>query len=156
MLNIRWMKPRHTGTVARISRDLSEAEITAHLRDSNTISMILCDETETEIGAFVVYKFAHKSYELIHIETTPGQERKGNARQLIQRVQEKARDAGGRRDLIFASVPEDRLPAQLFLRELGFLAVAVEGDSYRFRWTAADGEQHMQGSSNERVFRSGS
>jgi len=86
---------------------------------------------------YMVYEILSDRYELLRLAVAAKHQGKGVGRQLVERLTRKRT----RRRFVSANVRESNLPAQKFLRSLGFLAVRVlrgefgSEDGYRFEYT---------------------
>jgi ribosomal protein S18 acetylase RimI-like enzyme len=89
------------------------------------------------VQGYVLYLLGRHEVEIARLAVWPSQQRKGIGADLVRPLADRLH---GRRSQVVALVPDDRLPAQLFLRKLGFRATRIEAgddqDHYRFVYEA--------------------
>lgn len=142
-VEIRWLIRRDMNEVLQIERDSfenawSEEDFLCCLRQRNCIGMVA--EHEGQVVGFVIYELHKARLRVLNIAVAVSFRRQGVGTQLIQRLVEKLSQQ--RRQEILLEVRESNLPAQLFYKSLGFLAVCVlrryyddtEEDAYVMRY----------------------
>ncbi len=110
------------------------------LRELGKRSMIgiVAEEREAVIG-FMVYELLKNHHNLTKLGVHPKYRRRGVGRALIEKLQ-----SSRKRRRIVTVAHERNMPALLWLRALGFVAVGVDrqmfddgSDGIRFEWTHA-------------------
>ncbi len=142
--HLRWMIRRDLDAVVAIEDASFEYAWTAEdfadaLRQSNVIGVIA--EFGDEVVGYVVYELHKDELRILNLAVAPNRRRLGVGTQLVQRMIAKLHEA--RRDRLALRVRERNLPAQMFLRSLGFIAEEVisgyyednDEDAYQFSWS---------------------
>lgn len=132
---IRWMIRRDMPEVMAIDEACfwnpwEEKEWIAIQRERATITHIAEYDNQV-IGAMVV-TLNRTKIELVKIMVAPEFQRQLVGDLLIAKLRGKMNST---RNRITSVVPDDNLPAHLFLRAMGFVATAVEDDFYLFELT---------------------
>lgn len=121
----------------------TEEDFVKCLKQRNCIGMVAeRQKTFGRIGGFMLYELHKKRMHLLNFAVDPSLHRSGIGRQMISRLVDKLSDE--RRTSITCEVRESNLPAQLFLKRMGFKATLVlkgfyeetpQEDAYLFRYT---------------------
>lgn len=134
---IDWMIRRHMPEVLEVERHRpekpwEEEDFLRRLRQRNCIGMV-ADKGSHVLG-FMVYELLPQRINVLRFAVHPDHRRQQVGRQLIDKLKYKL--SSHRRTRIDFRVREANLPAQLFLRAMGFLAVEVLRDTeeYLFRY----------------------
>lgn len=140
--HIRWMISRDVPEVLQIERLASglgwnEETLLAVLRNRNSVGMIAepYDNADIIKGFFVYELFKHK-IQILNLCVHPEWQRSGIGVAIADKLKSKL--STHRRTMLFADVPEDKLPMQLFLRSQGFKCIAIAGNVYRFTFQGGD------------------
>jgi ribosomal-protein-alanine N-acetyltransferase len=131
-IHIRWMIRRDMPEVATIEREAfefpwSEEDFTRCLRQRNCIGMVA--EMAESVVAFMIYELHRTRLHVLNFAVRRSHRRLGIGRQMVDRLIGKL--SPERRDRILLEVRERNLPAQLFFRDSGFMAVSVLKDFYQ-------------------------
>ena len=131
MAHIRWMIRLDMPQVLEIENQSfefpwSEEEFIRCLRQRNCIGMV-SEEDEQVIG-FMIYELHKNRLHLLNLAVLPGNRNNGVGRSMIAKLQGKL--SADRRNRIMLEVREKNLPAQLFLKKLGFRAISILRDFY--------------------------
>lgn len=127
----RWMIRGDMPEVYRIERAAfeipwSEEDFFGHLRQRNCIGKVA--EHDGRVVGYVVYTLHKQHLELLNLAVAPEHKREGVGRSTIEKLKRPLRPECRR--WITTLVRETNLDAQLFLRTMGFEAVAVIRDHY--------------------------
>ncbi len=130
-IHIRWMIRRDMMEVLRIESasfefPWSEEDFIRCLRQRNCIGMVA--EHHERVVGFMIYELHKSKLHIINFAVHPAFRRQGVGQHMAQKLVGKL--SPQRRDRILLEVRETNLPAQLFFRSLGFLAVSVLRDYY--------------------------
>ena len=143
-IKIDWMIRADMPAVVAIEQDsfefpCTENEFLMMLRQRNCIGLVA--KRDCEVQAFALYELQRHSFELLNIAVDPKYRRSGIGSYIVSKLIGKLSTT--RRRSITAVVRESNLPAQLFLRAVGFRAVEVlrghyvqhsEEDGYRMEY----------------------
>ncbi len=153
-MHVRWMIRRDMNEVLGIEQEAfefpwSEEDFTRCLRQRNCIGMVA--EIADSVVAFMIYELHRTRLHVLNIAVARSHRRLGIGTQMMRKLAGKL--SPDRRDRIVLEVRERNLPAQLFLRAQGFLAISVLKDFYQdttedaylmqLDWQAASGQQAM-------------
>jgi ribosomal-protein-alanine N-acetyltransferase len=121
---IRWLIRRDMPRVLEIERESfdfpwSEEIFVQELRQRNCIGMVV--EYRERVIGFVVYNLHRSTFDILNLAVAPEFRRQGVATQILERMRYKLRQQ--RQHTLSATVRERNLPAQLFFRTKGFVAV---------------------------------
>lgn len=119
-----WMSPRHYHTAA-LAMGIAEERVRWLLEDADTTGLVAGG---IGVKAACLYTHYPAAIEILHFGVRPQYRRCGWGRALMDRLKLKL---GHTRSRLLIDVPDDNLPAHLFLRSLGFTA-SPHGDTYRF------------------------
>lgn len=130
-VHIRWMIRRDIPAVLRIEGFTAEYpwkedEFLMRLRERNCIGMVA--ELDDAILGFMVYEHHPTRYDLTNLAVHPDYVRHGIGTQLVEKMKDKLNPV--RRTAIDVMVRETNLPAQFFLRDMGFRANRVSRGYY--------------------------
>lgn len=131
-VHVRWMIRRDMPEVMGIEEQSfefpwGEEDFIGCLRQRNCIGMVA--ETAEAVVGFVVYELRRESIHVLNLAVARTHRRLGVGAMLVEKIVGKlAPDHRGR---VCLEVRERNLPAQLFFRSNGFLAVSVLKDFYR-------------------------
>lgn len=130
-IHIRWLIRRDLAAVLEIESSSfefpwQEKTFIDTLRQRNCIGMVA--EHECDVAGFMIYELRRTSISLLSIAVHPDYRRIGIGTALIAKLLTKLNHV--RRNQIDVQVRETNLGAQLFLRDLGFRAVAVVSNYY--------------------------
>jgi ribosomal-protein-alanine N-acetyltransferase len=130
-VHIRWMIRRDMPEIIAIeSRSFEfpwcEDDFVRCLRQRNCIGMV-AEQGERVVG-FMIYELHKTRLHVLNFAVHPDHQRRGVGRQMIEKLMGKLTHQ--RRTRILLEVRERNLPAQLFFRSLGFLAISVLRDFY--------------------------
>ena len=125
-VNIRWMLRRDMKEVLEIESDCfefawDEDDFMQCLQQRNCIGMVA--EYQGRVVGFMIYELQKTKIHLLNVATLKEFRRKGVGAQLVAKLIAKL--GNQRRSRIILEVRETNLPAQLFLRSLGFLAIDI-------------------------------
>jgi ribosomal-protein-alanine N-acetyltransferase len=131
-IQVRWMIRRDMPEVLEIEQasfefPWSEEDFTECLRQRNCIGMVA--EMAESVVAFMIYELHRSRLHVLNFAVRRSHRRLGIGRQMIERLVGKL--SGDRRDRILLEVRERNLPAQLFFRDSGFMAVSVLKNFYQ-------------------------
>ena len=131
-VHVRWMIRRDMHEVLTIENEAfefpwSEEDFARCLRQRNCIGMVA--EMSDSIVAFTVYELHRARLHVLNFAVLRSHRRLGIGTQMINKLTAKL--APDRRNRIALEVRETNLPAQIFFRSLGFLAVSVLKDFYQ-------------------------
>lgn len=142
-VQIRWLIRRDMAEVLEIERASfdnawTEEDFLCCLRQRNCIGMVA--EHDQRVVGFIIYELHKARLRVLNIAVDPEFRRQAVGTQMIGRLVEKLSQQ--RRREIVLEVRESNLPAQLFYKSLGFLAVCVlrrhyddtEEDAYVMRY----------------------
>lgn len=129
--HIRWMIRRDMFDVLDIEQrsfefPWDEDAFIRCLRQRNAIGMVI--EKDERIVGYVIYELHRTRLHIINFAVHPDFRRAGVGQQMIGKLIGKL--APQRRSQILLEVRETNVPAQLFFRKMGFLAVSVLKDFY--------------------------
>lgn len=135
-VNFSWLIRRDLPDVLRIEDAVfphpwDEAAFLECLRHRNCIGLLARDVSGEAVG-YMVYEMHKTRLVLLTLAVAPGRQREGVGRALMKRLLVKLHP--DRRTSISARVRERNLPAQLFLRSLGFRCVSIDRDGYAAEW----------------------
>lgn len=124
--HIRWMIRRDMPEVLAIEKasfdvPWTEDEIIKMLRQRSVIAQVV--ECRGEVVGFCIYELQKHRLEIINLAVKPDCRRLGVGRAVIDKLAQKL--ALKRRNRLCMLVRETNLPAQLFLKAVGFVATAV-------------------------------
>ncbi len=130
-VHVRWMVRRDFPEVMAIEQACfefpwDEKDFETCLRQRNCIGMVA--EHEGRVVGFMIYEIPKNRIHLLNIATAPEFQHQGVARQMVQKLIGKL--ASQRRTKISLEVRETNLPALVFFRALGFLAVQTLKNHY--------------------------
>ena len=130
-VSIRWMLRRDMEEVLEIENECFEFawvedDFMRCLRQRNCIGMVA--EYQGRVVGFMIYELLKTKIHLLNVATFSEFRRKGVGTQLVAKLIAKL--GNQRRSRITLEVRETNLPAQVFLRSLGFLAVDILRDFY--------------------------
>ena len=147
--HIRWLIRRDMPEVLEIERESfaqpwDDDDYVRCLRQPNVIGKVL--EEDEEVVGYMLYELHKTSLRILRLAVDPWHRRRAVARQLIESLIHKL--APARRTVLAINVRESNLVAQLFLRRLGFTAVAIDQrfysdtdeDAYCFEFWCAETE----------------
>ena len=126
-ITVRWMCRKDMKDVLRIERESfdehawSEEQFMACLQNRNCIGMVA--EYQGKVVGFMIFETQKTKILLRTVATLSKFRRKGVASQMIDKL--KKRLGRQRCNQIMLEVRETNLPAQLFLRSLGFRATDI-------------------------------
>ena len=125
-VNIRWMLRRDMKEVLEIESECfefawNEDDFVRCLQQRNCIGMVA--EYQGRVVGFMIYELQKTKIHLLNVATLKEFRRKGIGAQLVAKLIAKL--GNQRRSRIVLEVRETNLPAQLFLRSLGFLAIDI-------------------------------
>ncbi len=131
-IQVRWMIRRDMPEVLEIEQGSfefpwSEEDFTYCLRQRNCIGMVA--EMAESVVAFMIYELHRTRLHVLNFAVRRSHRRLGIGRQMVDRLIGKL--SPERRDRILLEVRERNLPAQLFFRESGFMAISVLKDFYQ-------------------------
>jgi ribosomal-protein-alanine N-acetyltransferase len=106
----------------------TEDDLLKCLKQRNCIGMIA--ENDSQVVGFMVYELHANRLHLLRIAVDPDHRRTGIGSEIINRLVGKLSVL--RRKRITVDVPEESLPAQLFLASHGFRAMSFVANAYRF------------------------
>ena len=130
-VNIRWMVRRDMQEVLEIERECfefawTEEDFVRCLRQRNCIGMVA--EYHGRVVGFMIYELPKNRIHLLNAATLKEFRRKGVGTQMVTKLIGKL--GPQRRSRVALEVRETNLPAQLFLRSLGFKATEIVRDFY--------------------------
>lgn len=130
-VHTRWIVRCDMPEVMAIERDSfaapwSEGELLAVLKRRNTIGMVA--EARDRIVGYMVYELHPDDLWVLNLAVAPDMRRRDVGRQMVAKLVDKL--SAHRRRALHLRVRESNLPAQLFLRAVGFHAETVERDWY--------------------------
>ncbi len=105
----------------------SEEDFTRCLRQRNCIGMVA--EMAESVVAFMIYELHRSRLHVLNFAVLRSHRRLGIGSQMLQKLVGKL--SPERRNRILLEVRERNLPAQLFFRSNGFLAISVLKDFYQ-------------------------
>ena len=122
-VHLDWMIRRHMPEVNEIEQKSnrfpwSEEDFIRCLRQRNCIGMVA--EHADRVVGYMIYELHKKRLHLLKFAVHPDFRRQGVGRQMMKKLIDKL--APQRRTGVTLEVPESNLPAQLFLKEMGFEA----------------------------------
>ena len=125
-VNIRWMLRKDMKEVQEIESECfefawDEDDFMQCLRQRNCIGMVA--EYQGRVVGFMIYQLQKSKIHLLNVATLKEFRRQGVGTQLVTKLISKL--GNQRRSRITLEVRETNLPAQLFLRSLGFLAIDI-------------------------------
>ncbi len=139
-IDVRWMIRRDIPEAILIAQGVEcepspweERHFLHHLRKREVIGLVA--EHRDRIVGFMLYELKPTSIVILGLAVSPWHREKGVGRKLVGRLV--ARLEVGRRDRITLVLRETNLPAQKFLRSLGFRGTLVARN--HFRDTGEDG-----------------
>ena len=126
-LHIRWTMRRDMAEIvaleaASYETPWTEQDFLRCLRQRNCIGFVAV--RADEVVGYVVYEMHAASLEVLNLAVAPDCRRQGVGAKLVDKVVSKI--YSGRRTRVEVAVREGNLAAQLFLRDSGFKATAVE------------------------------
>ena len=130
-VHIRWMIRRDMPEVLEIETQnfefpWCEEDFIRCLRQRNCIGMVAeCDE---RVVGFMIYELHKTRLHVLNFAVASEYQRRGVGRQMIAKLISKL--SNQRRTRLVLEVRETNLEAQLFFREMGFLATRVLRDFY--------------------------
>ncbi len=130
-LQIRWLIRRDMPEVLAIEQESfehawSEEEFLCILRQQNCIGMVA--EIDHEIVGFMIYELHKSNLHVLNFAVAKQYRRKGIGAQMVDRLIDKL--SLQRRKEILLEVRERNLSAQMFFKELDFMAVTVLRNHY--------------------------
>jgi [ribosomal protein S18]-alanine N-acetyltransferase len=153
-VHIRWMIRRDMPEVLAIEKAAfpfrwTEEDFIHYLRKRNCIGMVAelpSPDNDGKVAGFMLYELYKSRLEIINFAVDPKVSRRTVGAQMVAKLVDKL--SSHRRTHVALSVRENNLPAHLFFRSQGFLAVEVlrghyedsGEDGYRFvrRFQGAD------------------
>ena len=125
-VSIRWMRWKDMKEVLEIENECFEFawvedDFVRCLQQRNCIGMVA--EYQGRVVGFMIYELQKTKIHLLNVATLKEFRRKGVGAQLVAKLIAKL--GNQRRSRILLEVRETNLPAQLFLRSLGFLAIDI-------------------------------
>lgn len=125
-VHIRWMIRRDMPEVLQTEQtsfdySWTEEDFLRCLRQRNCIGMV-AEQGEKVVG-FMIYELHKAKLHILNFAVHPGQRRQGIGAQMVAKLISKL--SSHRRTRITLEVRETNLPAQLFFRSQGFLALKV-------------------------------
>ncbi len=131
-VHVRWMIRRDMPEVLAIEEEAfefpwSEEDFTRCLRQRNCIGMVA--EMAESVVAFMIYELHRSRLHVLNFAVLRSHRRLGIGSQMLQKLVGKL--SPERRNRILLEVRERNLPAQLFFRSNGFLAISVLKDFYQ-------------------------
>lgn len=129
--HVRWMNFCDVAGVSAVDRcsfgaTLGKEAVHDHLCKQHCYGVVA--EHQYDITGFMLYTVSDRRYVINRIAVQQTYRRKGIAKQFVNWLSRKLHP--GQRDRISLHVPEDNLPAQLWLRSIGFKAQSVLTDFY--------------------------
>ena len=130
-VHIRWMIPRDMPEVLNIERKSfeftwSEDDFIRCLRQRNCIGMVA--EEEDKVIGFMIYELHKDCLHIINFAVHPKHRRKRVGFGMIAKLKSKL--SHERRNKILLEVRETNLEAQLFFKQMRFIATKVLRDNY--------------------------
>jgi ribosomal-protein-alanine N-acetyltransferase len=131
-IQVRWMIRRDMAEVLEIEQGSfefpwAEEDFTYCLRQRNCIGMVA--EMAESVVAFMIYELHRSRLHVLNFAVRRSHRRLGIGRQMVDRLVGKL--SPERRDRILLEVRERNLPAQLFFRDAGFMAISVLKNFYQ-------------------------
>jgi len=132
----RWLIRRDMDAVLSIENNSfaepwSEEDFLTCLKQRNVIGCV-SEMQFGDVDGFMIYGLHKHHLEVLKIAVDAKSRRCGIARHMVDRLKVKLDQQ--KRTRIHIEVHESNLAAQLFLRDCGFRATKVKGDSYLFQW----------------------
>lgn len=130
-VQIRWLIRRDMPEVLEIERDSfefawTEEEFLCCLRQRNCIGMVA--ELDHQIVGFMIYELHKSRLRILNFAVAPPARRCGVGAQMVGRLIDKLSQQ--RRKEIILEVRETNVPAQLFFKDRGFMALSVLRNHY--------------------------
>jgi ribosomal-protein-alanine N-acetyltransferase len=130
-IQLRWMIRRDMPEVLAIEQEAfefpwSDEDFTRCLRQRNCIGMVA--EVGDSVVAFMIYELHRTRLHVLNFAVRRSHRRLGIGTQMMGKLFAKL--SVERRDRILLEVRERNLPAQVFLRSLGYRAITVLKDFY--------------------------
>lgn len=121
-LTLRWMIRRDLASVTAIGRAPEELYVNL-LRQRDVIGMVA--EVDGEVVGYMLYRVLPKEHTLVLLllRVAEGKRRQGFGKNLLDKLKQKL--TGDRYRAVVADVEEEDLDSQLFMRAVGFEAVAI-------------------------------
>ena len=146
---IRWMIRNDLAEVMAIEQQCfefpwTEEELLNELRRKNVIGMVA--ERQERIVGFMIYELLKSQLHVLNFAVDPLEQRTGVGRQMVEKLVNKLSQQ--RRTEIVLEVRETNLAAQLFFRQMGFMAIGVlfghyedtDEDAYQMRYVLPLGD----------------
>lgn len=130
-VQIRWLIRRDMPEVLEIERESfefawTEEEFLCCLRQRNCIGMVA--ELDHQIVGFMIYELHKSRLRILNFAVAPSARRLNVGSQMVGRLIDKLSQQ--RRKEIILEVRETNVPAQLFFKDKGFVAVSVLRNHY--------------------------
>lgn len=127
-LHIRWMIRKDMEEVLAIERGCFDIPWRAEdfvkvLRQRNAIGMVCEHGRSHKVAGFMLYELHKTRLHLLNFAVDPRYHRTGIGSQMVQKLKDKL--SAQRRVSITLEVRETNLAAQLFFRDMGFVATSV-------------------------------
>lgn len=133
-ITVRWMIRRDLPQIVQIELDSAggwdEDRVLRHMAVANKIGMVAEADAPgggTVVVGFVLYELRANCVRINRIAVHPNWRRRGVGRDLVARLKGRLGVHGHRRDALSASVPENAVGAQCFLRQCGFTGKLRDG-----------------------------
>lgn len=130
-VHIRWMIRRDMPEVLKIEESSfefpwSEEDFIRCLRQRNCIGMVA--EYDERVVGFMIYELHKDQLHVLNFSVRPDIRRRGIGMQMVNKLIGKLSQQ--RRNRIVLEIRETNLAAQMFFKNLGFMAVSVLRDYY--------------------------
>ena len=130
-VHIRWMIRRDMPEVLSIENNSfefswSEDDFIRCLRQRNCIGMVA--EYDERVVGFMIYELHKDQLHVLNFAVRPDVRRRGVGRQMVEKLVGKLSQQ--RRTRVLLEIRETNLAAQVFFRNLGFMATTVLRDYY--------------------------
>ncbi|MDG1872676.1 MAG: ribosomal protein S18-alanine N-acetyltransferase [Mariniblastus sp.] len=130
-VHIRWMIRRDMPEVLKIEKSSfefpwSEEDFIRCLRQRNCIGMVA--EYDERVVGFMIYELHKDQLHVLNFSVRPDVRRRGIGMQMVNKLIGKLSQQ--RRNRIVLEIRETNLAAQMFFKNLGFMAVSVLRDYY--------------------------
>ncbi len=130
-VHIRWMIRRDMPEVLGIENgsfefSWSEDDFIRCLRQRNCIGMVA--EYDERVVGFMIYELHKNQLHVLNFAVRPDIRRRGVGRQMVEKLIGKLSQQ--RRNRVLLEIRETNLAAQVFFRNLGFMATSVLRDYY--------------------------
>jgi ribosomal-protein-alanine N-acetyltransferase len=138
---IRWMIRKDMPDVLRIEAACfghsgwTEGDFVEQLRQRNTTSYVVLDGQR--VVGYILLHLRHDHISLLNFAVDPAYRRRGYGRALIEKLKSKINANSHSRGRFVTYIPEENLPAQLFLRAcgigcFGLRSYTVQGHDEKF------------------------